>query len=177
MTPEEFFRSIDVQYQMSITVSSFKKKLQMYENLGISVKNIEHLIRILDEDMEGSISLHEFYNALEAYDCRGEDVTPFDDDPMYAKFQHMALFKLIKVLRERDIADDELFRMIDYSGDGAIDIMELKEVLKTFGDFHEKELHTIKKFFDIDNNGDISEPEFMMQIKKANSKYDQHFAK
>jgi Ca2+-binding EF-hand superfamily protein len=74
----------------------------------------------------------------------------------------MALFKLIKVLRDRSIANDELFRMIDSSGDNIIDIIELKAVLKTFGDFHEKELHTIKKFFDIDNNGDIDEPEFFM---------------
>jgi Ca2+-binding EF-hand superfamily protein len=127
--------------------------------------------------MEGNISLHEYYNALEAYDCRGEDVTPFDDDPMYANFQHMALFKLVKVLRDRSIAHDELFRMIDASGDGIIDIIELKDVLKTFGDFHEKELHTIKKFFDIDNNGDIEEPEFMMQIKKAENQYDAHLNK
>lgn len=157
---------------MCVTNTAFNQKLKMYDNLGMSAKNIQHLVLILDEDMEGTISLHEYYNALEAYDCRGEDVTPFDDDPMYANFQHMALFKLIKVLRERSIADDELFRMIDFSADGIIDIMELKEVLKSFGDFHEKELHTIKKFFDIDNNGDIDEPEFMMQIKKAQNKYD-----
>jgi hypothetical protein len=86
MTPEEFYRTIDLQYQMCITVTVFKKKLQSYNNFDISAKNIARLICILDEDMEGNISLHEYYNALEAYDCRGEDVTPFDDDPMYANF-------------------------------------------------------------------------------------------
>jgi Ca2+-binding EF-hand superfamily protein len=41
---------------------------------------------MLDEDMEGSISLHEYYNTLEAYDCRAEDETPFDDDPDRTNF-------------------------------------------------------------------------------------------
>ena len=161
---------------MCVTIQVFKAKLKAYSNFGMSEKNLGRLLAILDEDMEGTISLHEYYNALEAYDCRGEDVTPFDDDPMYANFQHMALFKLIKVLRDRSIAKDELFRMIDSSGDGTIDILELKQVLKSFGDFHEKELHSIKKFFDIDNNGDIDESEFIMQLKKAENKYDMHMA-
>jgi Ca2+-binding EF-hand superfamily protein len=152
---------------MCITVQVFKNKLLSFNNLGMSAKSINRLIAILDEDMEGSITLHEYYNALEAYNCRGEQMTPFDDDPMYANFQHMALFKLVKVLRDRSIASDELFRMIDSSGDNIIEILELKEVLKTFGDFHEKELHSIKTYFDLDNNGSIEESEFMMQLKKA----------
>ena len=40
MTPEEFYRTIDLQYQMSITNTAFLGKLKLYYNLGISVKNV-----------------------------------------------------------------------------------------------------------------------------------------
>ena len=70
------------------------------------------------------------------------------------------MFRLIKVTRDRRIKNDELFRMIDSSGDGKIDLKELKEVLKSFGDFQEKELFAIQKYFDIDGDGTIEEKEF-----------------
>ena len=177
MTPEEFYRTCDITYQMVIPVSVFESKLKSFNYFDISEKNIQRLIRILDEDMEGNITLHEYYNALEAYDCRGETSTPFDDDPMYASFQNMALYKLVKVLIDRNISNDELFRMIDVSNDGDISIMELKAELKKFGDFQEKELHAIRKFFDLDHNGSIDEKEFYTQIAKAEKSYQTHMNK
>ena len=41
----------------------------------------------------------------------------------------------MQVLRDRKIAYDELFRLIDYSGDGIISLQELSDVLGKFGDF------------------------------------------
>jgi len=38
-------------------------------------------------------------------------------------------------MRDRQIEPDELFRLIDVSGDGVIVLAELKEVLRSFGDF------------------------------------------
>ena len=57
--------------------------------------------------------------------------------------------------------------MTDVSNDGSIDTLELKQVLNSLGEFQEKELHSIKTFFDIDNNGSIDEDEFMSQLKRA----------
>lgn len=134
---------------------------------------MKHLLAILDEDKEGTISLSEYYDALDAYDCRGEEQSPFSSDPGFMNFEHMALFKLVSVLRKKQIENDVLFSMADSSGDGRIDVLELKMLLKShIGEFHEKELHAIKKYFDIDNEGQIEESEFLHQLKKAHNQYD-----
>jgi hypothetical protein len=113
LTPEEFYRSIDKIYEMSVSVKSFKNKLKSYNNFELNPKKIKHLIAILDEDKEGNISLTEYYDALDAYDCRAEELTPFNNDPLYVNFEHMALFKLVSVLRDKKIEDKQLFKMID----------------------------------------------------------------
>ena len=170
MTLEEFYRCIDKTYSMSVTVKQFKNQLKLYNNFELNPKKVKHLITIFDEDKGGTISLSEYYDALDAYDCRGEEVSPFNNDPLYVNFEHMALFKLVNILREKNIDTKRLFKMIDQSGDGKIDVLELKTVLKeSVGNFHEKELHAIKKYFDIDNDGHIEENEFFSQMKKANN--------
>jgi Ca2+-binding EF-hand superfamily protein len=50
-------------------------------------------------------------------------------------------------------------------------------VLASLGEFQEKELHSIKSFFDIDNNGSIDEDEFMSQLKKADKSYESYLQK
>ena len=81
------------------------------------------------------ISISEYYNALEAYNCRGEIIGPFDDDPNSIKFEHQALFRMVKVLRERNISFDTLFKEADSSGDGQLDLNELKSFLEKIGGF------------------------------------------
>jgi len=56
LTPEGFFRTIDIQYRKSVTVDAFKKHLANF-NLQLSKGQISRLILILDEDMEGNITL------------------------------------------------------------------------------------------------------------------------
>ncbi len=41
--------------------------------VSLSKAQISRLIMILDEDLEGSITLEEYMNALEAYGCAGEN--------------------------------------------------------------------------------------------------------
>jgi len=55
----------------------------------------------LDEDMEGNITLEEYYNALEAYNCSGEKHIPTDGTDYALSFEHKAMFKLLNVLVER----------------------------------------------------------------------------
>ena len=126
MTLEEFYRLIDKSYSMNVSCKEFKAKLKSYNNFELNDKKVKHLITIFDEDKGGSISLSEFYDALDAYDCRGEELNPFNGDPLYVNFEHMALFKLIAILRDKNIPTPELFKMIDQSGDGNIDVLELK---------------------------------------------------
>jgi len=111
--------------------------------LEISDAQIDRLVYIIDEDKNGIINISEYYNALEAYNCRGEVIGPFDDDPTSIKFDHQSLFRMVKVLRERKLTFDELFLEADTSGDGIIDLAELKVFLDKLGGFHKKELHSI----------------------------------
>ena len=50
---------------------------------GLDGKDTAKLIKIFDEDGNGDISLQEFYNALDTYNCRGEpDVSPFGPESL-----------------------------------------------------------------------------------------------
>lgn len=111
------------------------------------------MVLILDEDDENSISLEEFYNALEAYNCSGETHYSLDGSDYYVSFEHRALFKLIKILSERNISYQELFRSCDVSGDGNVNIKELQTVLQGLSsEFYQKDTQAIHNFFDIDKN-------------------------
>ena len=103
LTPESFFRTVDTHYRKAVTVDAFKKHLGNF-NLQLSRGQVSRLILILDEDMEGNITLQEFYNALEAYNCAGEKHTNPDGSDYYASFEHRAMFKLLKILKERNIS-------------------------------------------------------------------------
>jgi Ca2+-binding EF-hand superfamily protein len=67
------------------------------------------LVLILDENMEGNISLDEYYS--------------------YIGFQQRAIFKLLEILDEKGISYQELFNMCDSSRDGLISVSELQQVL------------------------------------------------
>lgn len=56
---------------------------------------LSRLIMILDEDIEGNITLEEYNNALEAYGVSGEIHKPTDGSVIYHPFEHRCLFKLI----------------------------------------------------------------------------------
>lgn len=89
---------------------------------------------ILDEDVEGNITLEEYQHALEAYGKGCEKHVSMDGDEFYVPFDHKAMFKLIKILRERDMTTDELYLMCDVNDDGDINIRELEKVLETLSD-------------------------------------------
>ena len=53
--------------------------------------------------MEGNISVEEFYKALEAYSCTGEKHYATDGSDYYVSFEHKAMFKLLQILKDRNI--------------------------------------------------------------------------
>lgn len=154
MTLESLFRICDSSYEQAFSAAHFKEKLETLE-LGLSGAEINRLIGIFDEDLSGQITIYEYYSALEAYHVRSDEPSPFDDDPQSLQFIHQSAFRLVKVMRDRNIEPDELFRLIDVSGDEVIVLAELKECLRSFGDFQQKELFAIREFFDIDGDGQI----------------------
>ena len=116
ITPEGFFRICDPDYKMSVRVDSFKEQLN---RLGIKLSKGQQsrLIMILDEDLEGTITREEFYNALEAYNCSGEKHKAIGEGAIYHPYEHKVLFKLIDELRRKNISNLEMFSACDVSDD------------------------------------------------------------
>jgi len=109
-------------------------------NLNLSRGQVSRLILILDEDMEGNITLEEYYNALEAYGCSGEKHFALDGSDYYCSFEHRAMFKLLNILKDRNISYQELFRSCDVNNDGDVNIKELESVLTGFSaEFYQKD--------------------------------------
>lgn len=172
MTPEAFFRCCDSRYQKSISCDHFKAQVSQL-NLQLSRAQISRLILIFDEDLEGNITLEEYQDALEAYNCSGEKHSAMDGSDSYLAFEHKALFKLIRILQERRMSHAELFRSCDINGDGQVNLKELEQFLNGFSpEFRQKDVHAIMNFFDLDKNGLCDEKEFMTQIKKAEKQND-----
>jgi Ca2+-binding EF-hand superfamily protein len=69
------------------------------------------------------------------------------------------------LMKERRMSGEELFRMIDVDKNNVCSLSELEEVLKTLEDdkteFNKKEIKSIHDFFDINNDGEVSEQEFL----------------
>jgi hypothetical protein len=72
---------------------------------------------ILDEDGEGIITLEEFQHALQAYGHNVEKHYAPDGSDYAVPFEQVAMFKLLKTLKDRSITYDELFRMCDTNDD------------------------------------------------------------
>ena len=129
-------------------------------------------MQIMDEDCSGDITKQELYFALDLYQCNTEKVT--DTDKLSPQLE--SVFKLIKVMKERRMSGDDLFRMIDVDKNHSLALSELEEVLKTLEDdkteFTKKEIKSIHDFFDINNDGEVSEKEFLSQVKDATKKHD-----
>ena len=85
LTPEAFFRACDFKYEKKVSNEYFKLQLAKYK-LQLSRGQQSRLVIILDEDMEGTISLQEFYDALEAYECEGEEHQPIDGSNFHVHF-------------------------------------------------------------------------------------------
>jgi Ca2+-binding EF-hand superfamily protein len=172
LTPEAFFRCCDSGYQKSISCDHFKAQVSQL-NLRLSRAQISRLVLILDEDLEGNITLEEYQDALEAYNCSGEKHSALDGSSSYLVFEHKALFKLVRILQERRMSHAELFRSCDVNGDGQVNLKELEQFLTGFSpEFRQKDVHAIHTFFDLDKNGLCDEKEFLTQIKKAEKQND-----
>lgn len=118
--------------------------------------------------MEGNITIDEYYNALEAYNCSGEKHYATDGSDYYVSFEHRAMFKLLQILKDRNISYQELFRSCDVNDDKDVNIRELEAVLTGFSaEFYQKDCQAIHNFFDIDKNNTCTEQEFMGQLAKA----------
>lgn len=95
---------------------------------------------ILDEDMEDVITLAEFQNALEAYNCHGENHYDPQGSSYYASFQHRAMFKLQDIMTEKTVGNKELVRSCGVTVD-TVNLKGLDQVLITLSpEFYQKDI-------------------------------------
>ena len=85
---------------------------------------------ILDEDMEGNISMEEYTNALEAYGVSGERHKPLDGSALYHPFEHRCMFKLIQELNKKNISFIEMFNACDVNDDSRVTLSEIKNFIE-----------------------------------------------
>ena len=141
----------------SVPIDKFRQMVANF-NLQLSKGQVSRLVLILDEDMEGNITLEEYYNALEAYSCTGEEHSNPDGSDYYCPFEHRSMFKLLTILKDRNISFIELFLSCDVNNDREVSIRELQTVLSGLSpEFYEKDTQAIHNFLDIDKNGQCSE--------------------
>jgi Ca2+-binding EF-hand superfamily protein len=128
MTPEAFYRICDSKYEKTITLDQFRAALKTFK-IQMSRGQLKRMELIFDEDMEGHITLQEFQDALEAYNQSGENHVSPSGDAVYTSFEHRCVFKLLSILKERDINKDEFYRSCDCDNNGEVDLKELESVL------------------------------------------------
>ncbi len=91
---------------------------------------MSRLIMILDEDIEGNITIEEYHNALEAYGVSGEKHKPMDGSALYHPFEHRCLFKLITHLNKKGISFIEMFNACDINDDSRVNINEMRNFVE-----------------------------------------------
>ena len=135
-------------------------------------RTINRLIAIFDEDINGHVSIEEYYNALYAYNCLGGVTKAFETDNNALSYTDSCVYKLVEHLREKNITNLELFNQIDDDGGGTIDTIEMKIALKSFEIFNEKELFCIRNYFNVDPSGEIDYDQFNDLMIKAQQVYE-----
>ena len=104
LTPEAFFHKVDFDNKLEIKVTEFKRSIKK-NKLSLSKKTINRLIAIFDEDINGYISIEEYYNTLYAYNCLGETEIKMgqSQDPSGLSYMTNCVYKLVQNLKERQI--------------------------------------------------------------------------
>ena len=172
LTPEGFFRAVDVNYHKSVPCNTLKIELEK-QDLKLSKPQLSRLLLILDEDMEGNITLAEYQNALEVYGCSGETHYDPEGSSQYYIFDHRAIFKLLKILEHRSISATEFFNSCDADHSCQVQVSEFEDQLFSLSsEFTQKEIHAIYKYFDVNKDGICQENEYTAQMKKAQKLYE-----
>lgn len=123
---------------------------------------------LLDEDIEGIITLEEYNNALEAYGLSGEKHKPLDGTVLQHTFQQKCMFKMILALNKKDITYSEVYNACDINDDQKVSIAELRNFIEGLSsDFKVKEIHALIGYLDFENNGILTKEGFLKQLTKG----------
>lgn len=178
ITPEAFFKLCDSQGKKSFNIGDFRKQI-LETKLVMSQKSVNRLIDAFDENLKGAVTIDEYYDALDAYDCRGDE----DDSPSYhdnlqaVSPTRMSVFKMIKALEQKKIDNDGVFKFIDAEKAEFVRLDYLERKLKALGELNPEELKRIRSFFDLDGDGQIDKYEFLWKINRAQRLYAAYLKK
>lgn len=174
ITPEGFFRMLDINYEQMVITEDFAKKLRQM-NLGLSEKAIHFLKLIFDEDQNGTIDFREYLQALDIYNCRCEEIAQYNDKQR-RKDQNQALITFYGVFQMKQMEHQEFFNFIDTENNGSISMEDVEKTIKTLAgygvNFKIKDMHQIHSFLDLDSNGSVTNSEFTTQMKRLKKLYD-----
>jgi|TARA_B110001450_G_scaffold252174_1_gene273442 hypothetical protein len=135
-------------------LSSFK--------LQLSMGQISRMILIMDEDMEGVINLQEYQDALEVYNCSGEDHSAVDGSDHYVSAEHRSVFKLLNILREKGVNAEDLMKSCGYDRYKKVTLTNLENVLFNISpEMLQKDTAVLYNFFNLDRTGKCQEKEFL----------------
>ena len=129
---------------------------------------VKRLGSTFDSDISGHITVEKFSKTLQNYQVRSDDADPIGDDSQSYEVMDPATEKLVKVMRSRNIGPQELSRLVNPSGSKLIALDDVKNCLKSFGDFKNKDLVAIQNLFNVDGDDRINNNHFLTQIYLAN---------
>ena len=156
------FRAADTDLDGVVSCTELMKFLSQLK-LGLSQIQMLKVMEILDEDCSGKIDSREFYKSLEAYGVATEKHR--DNDKTY---QQEVLLKLSGILEHREISPDEVFNLCDLEGTGYISIEDFnKRLLGLKLGFKEKELYSLSKLLDANQDGAVSKEEFKKHLSRG----------
>ncbi|KAI9330263.1 hypothetical protein DFJ73DRAFT_954642 [Zopfochytrium polystomum] len=163
---------------MSLLYQQKAKRRQVRPELTEEQKlEIKEAFELFDTDKDGSLDYHELKVAMRAlgfdvkkaevlkilreYDKAGQGTIDFDD--------------FSKVMTERILDRDPLeeirkaFQLFDDDGTGKISLRNLRRVAKEIGEnLDDEELQAMIDEFDLDQDGEINEQEFMAIMTDSN---------
>lgn len=81
--------------------------------------------------MEGVINLQEYQDALEVYNCSGEDHAAVDGSEFYVSAEHRSVFKLLSILKDKGISPTDLMKTLGLDKYKKVNLSNLENVLFT----------------------------------------------
>jgi Ca2+-binding EF-hand superfamily protein len=129
--------------------------------LKLTKAQISRLVMIFDEDIEGTITIEEYMNALEAYGCSCERRRSMDSSVLTQSFQHKCLFKLLTELQNKDITFSEVYNACDVNDD-KVNLSEVRNFIEGLSpEFKQKEVQALIAYMDLDGDGLVTRDEFL----------------
>ncbi|KZO96455.1 EF-hand [Calocera viscosa TUFC12733] len=147
-----------------------KKKFTRPELTDEQKQEIKEAFELFDTDKDGAVDYHELKVAMRAlgFDMKKAEVLKILRDNDSDGSGAMRYEDFVRVMTERILARDPLdeirraFKLFDDDGTGKISLRNLRRVAKELGEnLDDDELQAMIEEFDLDQDGEINEQEFL----------------